>query len=96
MRQNIDESTDWLEKFHEGQRLQRQAMSEIKSIYRHLRYTFPHIADDLQTIIQILEKSEKLTSEAINQNMSEAFKSSQDFIGSAITCVLRACEKELK
>ncbi len=96
MRQNIDESTDWLEKFHEGQRLQRQAMSEIKSIYRHLRYAFPHIADDLQTIIQILEKSEKLTSKAINQNMSEAFKSSQDFVDLALTGIMKACEKEYK
>mgnify|MGYP003602131396 CR=1 FL=1 len=89
MRQNIDESTYWLEKFNEGQRLQRQAMSEIKSISSHLEYTFPHIADDLQTIIQILEKSEKLTSEAINQNMSEEFKSFQDFVDSALTGIMK-------
>ena len=89
MKQNIDESTYWLEKFNKGQRLQRQAMSEIKSISSHLKYTFPHIADDLQTIIQILEKSEKLTSEAINQNMSEEFKSFQDFVGSALTGIMK-------
>ena len=34
MRQNIDESTDCLEKFHEGQRLQRQAMSELTGIMK--------------------------------------------------------------
>ena len=89
-----DKQKDWLDKFHEGQRLQRQAMSEIKSISRHLSYTFPHIADDLIEIIQILDKSEKLMSQGMNQNMDEQLKSSQDFIGSALTGMLRAAEKE--
>ena len=96
MNKDIDKSTDWLDKFHKGQKLQRQAMSEIKSISRHSRYTFPHIADDLIERYRELIEAEKLISEAMNQNMSESLKSSQDFIGSAITCVLRACEKELK
>lgn len=94
MKDNTKESTDWLDKFHQGQRLQRQAMSEIKSISRHLSYTFPHIADDLIEIIQILDKSEKLMSQGMNQNMDEQLKSSQDFIGSALTGMLRAAEKE--
>lgn len=94
MKSDIDKSINWLEKFHEGQRLQRQAMSEIKSISRHLRYTFPHIADDLIERYQELEEAEKLISQAINQNMDEQLKSSQDFIGSALTGMLRVYEKE--
>lgn len=94
MNKDIDKSTDWLSKFHEGQKLQRQAMSEIKSISIHLRYTFPHIANDLIERYQELKEAEKLISEAINQNMSESLKSHQDFIGSALTGILRACEKE--
>ena len=96
MNKDIDKSTDWLDKFHQGQSLQRQAMHEIKSISRHLKYTFPHIADDLIERYQELEEAEKLMSEAINQNMPEALKSSQDFIGSALTGMLRAAEKEYK
>lgn len=96
MKQNIDKSTDWLDKFHQGQRLQRNVMSEIKSISRHLSYTFPHIADDLIERYQELEEAEKLMSEAMNQNMDEQLKSSQDFIGSALTGILRAAEKEYK
>ena len=94
MNKDIDKSTDWLDKFHQGQSLQRQAMYEIKSISRHLRYTFPHIADDLIERYQELEESEKLILEAINQNMSETLKSSQDFIGSALTGMLRTAEKK--
>ena len=94
MNKDIDKSTYWLSKFHEGQKLQRQAMSEIKSISIHLKYTFPHIANDLIERYQELKEAEKLISEAINQNMSESLKSSQDFIGSALTGILRACEKE--
>lgn len=96
MKQNIDKSTDWLDKFHQGQRLQRQAMYEIKNISRHLSYTFPHIANDLIERYQELEEAEKLISEAMNQNMDEQLKSSQDFIGSALTGILRAAEKEYK
>ena len=96
MKDNIKESTDWLSKFHEGQRLQRKAMSEIKSISRHLSYAFPHIADDLIERYKELEEAEKLMSEAMNQNMDEQLKSSQDFIGSALTGILRAAEKEYK
>ena len=94
MKNNTKESTDWLSKFHKGQRLQRQATSEIKSISRHLSYAFPHIADDLIEIMQELEEAEKLISEAMNKNMDEQLKSSQDFIGSALTGILRAAEKE--
>ena len=89
-----DKQKDWLDKFHQGQRLQRQATFEIKSIYRHLSYAFPHIANDLIEIIQMLEEAEKLISQGMNQNMSESLKSSQDFIGSALTEMLRAAEKE--
>ncbi len=94
MKKDIDQSTDWLSKFHQGQKLQRQAMSEIKSISRHLRYTFPHIADDLIERYKELEEAEKLISQAMNQNMDEQLKSSQEFIGSALTGMLRAVEEE--
>lgn len=96
MNKDIDKQIDWLDKFHQGQRLQRQAMHEIKSIYRHLLYTFPHIANDLIERYQELEEAEKLMSEAMNQNMDEQLKSSQDFIGSALTGILRAAKKEYK
>ncbi len=94
MKDNTKESTDWLSKFHKGQILQRQAMSEIKSISKHLSYAFPHIADDLIEIMQMLEEAEKLMSQGMNQNMNEQLKSSQDFLGSALTEMLRAAEKE--
>ena len=81
MKKDIDKSTDLLSKFHEGQKLQRQAMSEIKSISRHLRYTFPHIADDLIERYQELEEAEKLISEGMSQSMDEQLKSHQEFIG---------------
>ena len=96
MKDNTKESTDWLSKFHKGQILQRQAMSEIKSISKHLSYAFPHIADDLIERYQELEEAEKLMSEAMNQNMDEQLKSSQDFIGSALTGMLITAEKEYK
>ncbi len=96
MSKDIDKQIDWLDKFHQGQRLQRQAMYEIKSISRYLSYTFPNIADDLIERYQELEEAEKLISEAMNQNMDEQLKSSQDFIGSALTGTLRAAEKEYK
>ena len=94
MKQEIDKSTNWLQKFHKGQKLQKNATYALIDIQANISYVFPHIADDLQTIIQILEKSEKLVSEAINQNMSESLKSSQDFIASALTGMIRATEKE--
>ena len=94
MKQNIDKSTDWLDKFHKGQRLQRNAMSEIKHIVNNLSYTFPHASEDLFEITKMLEEAEKLISEGMNQNMDEQLKSSQDFIGSALTGMLRAAEKE--
>ena len=58
MKPKIYQSNDWLDKFHEGQKFQRLAMSEIKSISIHLRYTFPHIADDLIERYQELEEAE--------------------------------------
>lgn len=94
MKKDIDKSTDWSSKFHQGQKLQRQAMYEIKSISRHLIYTFPHIADDLIKRYQELEEAEKLISQAMSQNIDEQLKSHQDFMSSALTGMLRAAKKE--
>ena len=94
MNKDIDKQIDWLDKFHQGQRLQRQAMYEIKSISRHLSYTFPHIADDLIERHQELKEAEKLMSQAMIKNMNEQLESSQDFIGLALTGMLRAAKKE--
>ena len=94
MKDNTKESTYWLSKFHKGQRLQRQAISEIKSISRHLSYAFPHIADDLIERCYELEEAEKLISQSMNQNMNEQLKSSENFIGLALTGMLRAAKKE--
>lgn len=94
MNKEIDKQTDWLSKFHEGQKFQRNATYALLDTQAMIYYTFPHISDDLKIIIEMLDKSEKLISEAMNQNMSESLKSSQDFIDLALVGMLRAAEKK--
>ena len=89
-----DENKDWLSEFHEGQRLQRAVMRDIKGIANNLIYTFPHIAEDLKYACEQLVKSENLISSGLNRNMDEQLTQSQDFIGSALIGILNAYEKD--
>ena len=82
-------SKDWLEEFHEGQRLYRSAVSDLKGIARHLAYAFPHISDDITLNINVLEESINIINSSINNNIDEQLQNHNKFVGSMFTSLLK-------
>jgi hypothetical protein len=89
---NNFKENDWLELFHDGDKDIRNGLLGLKQALEGLKYTFPHIAEDLRFDIENVKTGLEKLNEALNINMSESMNMHNEFVGKALSAAIHLNE----